>query len=83
MTAHHGGTPSVTTPATVGSCARPREVRVAPGQLLPATLVTHTEPDGYYPNNACQAWNIIASDEQVIKLFNDLSGNFKGYIVNL
>ena len=66
--AHHEGR-ITTTAAPVGSCARPREVRVSPGQVLPAALVTQTEPDGHYPNNACQAWTIIAGDGQVTTIF--------------
>ena len=76
MTAYHGGTPSVTTTVPVGSCTLPGEVRIAPGQFLPAALVSHTAQDGLYPDNACQAWNITARAGQVITWFQNSSQEF-------
>ena len=36
-----------------------QEVRVAAGQVLEGAIVSDTESDGLYPNNACQEWKII------------------------
>ena len=46
-------------------CDDPEEVRVAAGEVLEGALITHTESDGKYPFNACQAWKIITDSNQV------------------
>ena len=42
-----------------------QEVQITTGQVLPGAIVTNTENDGNYPNNACQIWNIAADENQV------------------
>ena len=46
-----------------------QEIQIATGQVLPGALVTNTESDGDYPNNACQQWKIIADENQVRSIF--------------
>ena len=41
------------------------EVVIAARQVLQGAIVTDTENDGQYPNNACQNWNIIIDENQV------------------
>ena len=38
---------------------------IAARQVLQGAIVTDTENDGQYPNNACQNWNIITDENQV------------------
>ena len=40
-------------------------LNIAPGEVLQAALVTDTDDDGNYPNNACQNWYIVANEDQV------------------
>ena len=47
-------------------CA-PQEVGLSPGELFEGALVTHTESDGLYPDNACQTWIISAGKDQVTR----------------
>ena len=42
-----------------------QEVEITTGQVLPGAIVTNTDNDGNYPNNACQQWNVIASENEV------------------
>ena len=42
-----------------------QEVHIAAGEVLEDAIVTNTESDGNYPNNACQEWNIIGDENQV------------------
>ena len=42
-----------------------QEVQIAAGEVLEGAIVTNAESDGYYPNYACQQWNIIASENEV------------------
>ena len=42
-----------------------QEIQIATGQVLPGALVTNTQTDGNYPNNACQQWNVIADENEV------------------
>ena len=53
---------------TPNSCDA-QEVQIAAEQVLQGALITNTENDGNYPNNACQNWNIIANENQVNMLF--------------
>ena len=41
------------------------EVQLAEDEVQQGALVTNTQSDGNYPNNACQNWNIIADENQV------------------
>ena len=41
-------------------------MRVAAGDILEGAIVTDTESDGNYPNNACQEWKIITVDNEVL-----------------
>ena len=45
------------------------EVVVAANETLEGAIVTHTEEDGLYPNNACQDWKIITDENQVYIVF--------------
>ena len=45
------------------------EVPIAAGEVLEGAIVTNTESDGNYSNNACQQWNIIAGENEVHMLF--------------
>ena len=38
------------------------EVVITARQVLQGAIVTDTENDGQYPNNACENWNIIADE---------------------
>ena len=52
-----------------GACGGPvQEVILGEEQELDGAIVTATESDGKYPNNACQEWKITAAPCQV-KLF--------------
>ena len=42
-----------------------KEVRIAAGEVLEDALVSDTDSDGLYPNNAWQKWNIITDESQV------------------
>ena len=41
------------------------EVELAARQFLQGALVSDTESDGNYSNNACQTWNIITEENKV------------------
>ena len=47
-----------------------QEVEIAAGQVLADALVSTTGSWGRYPNNACQGWNIIADENQVMCCFS-------------
>ena len=46
-----------------------QEVQLATGDEQQGALITDTESDGNYPDNACQTWNIITDESQVHLLF--------------
>ena len=65
-----------------------KEVRIAAGEVLEDALVSDTDSDGLYPNNAWQKWNIITDENQVniwfqrkstYKLFFSMSKHCKLY----
>ena len=49
----------------------PQEVVIAAGEVLEGALVTDTENDGNYSNDACQDWNIMADENQVYVVFQN------------
>ena len=63
-----------------------QEIQIATGQVLPGAIVTNTQNDGNYPNNACQQWNVIAGENEVgvdfSKLKSLLQFVFNHYIVH-
>ena len=56
-----------------------QEVQIPAGETNQGALVTNSENDGNYPNNACQNWNIITDENQVLVLFQQKF--FTGYCV--
>ena len=48
-----------------------QEIQIATGQVLPGVIVTNTQNDGNYPNNACQQWNVIAGENEVDVAFQN------------
>ena len=52
-----------------GNCAHPEEVNISPEEVLQGAVVSHTESNGLYPNNACQTWIINAEKRQVNKVY--------------
>ena len=45
--------------------ANVQKVKVAAGQVLEGAIVSDTDSDGLYPNNACQVWDIFTDANQV------------------
>ena len=52
-----------------------QEVQLAARQVRQGAIVTDTESDGLYPNNACQNWNIIGEENQVHIMFEKITLN--------
>ena len=61
----------ITTKPSLPGC-HPAEVPVTAGQVLRAALVTDTQSDGYYRNNACQSWNVASTQGQVRESFTHI-----------
>ena len=49
------------------------DLEVAPGQVLPAALMSASNVLGLYSNNPCKAWNVITSEGQVRKRVKTLT----------